>query len=228
MTDLTATVSLSGIRDITYDDSRGLLYLSDSDGRLYRWNPLTSAFLAPVTLVTPAPIEGGPSGVALTPDGQYALVGEFRPTGEATDGIYRLNLSTLTVEALTLPLGGYGPASGVENIGINQSGIAVESTRSSYYFEESQTVHQFASEGSTLSFRNANIPNQYYGAGDIIVALPNSNLVLIKDTLVDHGFLSLYDPGSHTVVYSTPFVGIDPALAYASASVISRIEYIDA
>ena len=228
MTDLTATVSLSGIRDITYDDSRGLLYLSDSDGRLYRWNPLTSAFLAPVTLVTPAPIEGGPSGVALTPDGQYALVGEFRPTGEATDGIYRLNLSTLTVEALTLPLGGYGPASGVENIGINQSGIAVESTRSSYYFEESQTVHQFASEGSTLSFSNANIPNQYYGAGDIIVALPNSNLVLIKDTLVDHGFLSLYDPGSHTVVYSTPFVGIDPALAYASASVISRIEYIDA
>jgi Ca2+-binding RTX toxin-like protein len=70
MADLSASISLPGVVDAKYNDADGLVYAVARDGNLYRWNPQTGEFLAPIAVGTQN------NAIDFSADGRYVLIAD--------------------------------------------------------------------------------------------------------------------------------------------------------
>ena len=200
MTDLTTAVSLSGIVDIKYDDSRGLLYLSTASGTFYRWDVATESFDSSVSLPGPS------AGFDITPDGQYALVGKGYALGDASSQIERINLSTLGVETLGFPSTSAGTDLGLFRIAIASNGTALATS-----FAPGQSgwnpLREFASEGNPSAASGVTGPtvvgNSQVFADARLTASEHGRYILIEEGDNSGNPLELYDSTANTIVAHT-------------------------
>jgi Ca2+-binding RTX toxin-like protein len=100
MTDLTRTVSQSGVATQVYDNGRHLLYLATTSGDILRWDPIAGSFLSTLH------VAGSPSVLTLSADGSSLLVAEgtgYRYVTGAYGEIDRISLSDFSSSVLYLP-----------------------------------------------------------------------------------------------------------------------------
>ncbi len=89
-TDITALIPVSNRRNLIYDGSRGLLYITTSDGLVQRYDPATQ------TLLSPWHVGVGLYGADITPDGAFLYATEA--VRGATQGmLHKVNLNDGTV-----------------------------------------------------------------------------------------------------------------------------------
>jgi ribosomal protein L24E len=113
---LVSLIPVPNRRDLVTDPSRGLLYITTSDGLLQRYDPATQ------TLLAPWHVGVGLYGADITPDGAFLYATEA--VRGATQGmLHKLNLADGTVTNLTYNLsGGEG---GTWAVAIANNGIAL-------------------------------------------------------------------------------------------------------
>jgi len=193
VTDLTATVSLSGIAGLRYDDSRGLLYLTDSSGVFYRWNPGTGTFESSITI-------GGASGpFDITADGRYALVNR-----SDTGAIDRVDLSNLSYTELGFPLPNPA-AQGMEDIATTSNGRAL----ATFGFGSSSTLNLYSFSATTSSITLSPVANEYDDFAlfrGFLTSSDDHRYVLIGG--LNGGAVELYNSASDKVTASTDFPGL--------------------
>src|SRR5262249_3160182 len=98
-TDNTLLIPVSNRRDLIYDGSRGLLYITTSDGLVQRYDVATP------TLLSPWQVGVGLYGADITPDGAFLYATEA--VRGATQGmLHRVNLNDGTVTNFTYNLSG--------------------------------------------------------------------------------------------------------------------------
>jgi len=194
VTDFTATVSLSDIRDIAYDDSRGLLYVLTGSDTVERWNPVTHSFLGSIA------ISGYPTALDLTADHNDLLI---TGTGQYDLNVQRVNLSTFAVEQLNLaPATVPGPPTteGYSfDIALLANGEALASTRSGF-----GPVREFDPEAPTIS------PSPIVGGSfnqfsnpTYLIASENHRYVLIIQGGFAQPSIELFDSASNQITATT-------------------------
>jgi Ca2+-binding RTX toxin-like protein len=193
VTDLTATVSLSGIVDMKYDDSRGLFYAISSSGVLYRWDPQTASFLSPVTLSGPV------DAMDLTPDGRYALIGR-----SDQNTIDRVDLTTLTDQSLSFGTPG---GSGVVAIATTSAGTAVGSSLSLGFVPWPALFSSEASSFAPTTINSSGLGSNYE-PNNYLFASENNRYVLMMDPGTSNGPLAIYDSATNNIVSYTDLYAI--------------------
>jgi hypothetical protein len=89
-------IPVANHRDLVYDATRGLLYITTADGNIQRYDVANQA------LLTPFHVSGALYGADITPDGQYLYVADASagPTGGF---LRKVNLDTGAVTSLAYP-----------------------------------------------------------------------------------------------------------------------------
>jgi sugar lactone lactonase YvrE len=115
--DLPVTVfAAANHRDLVYDGTRGLLYVTTADGDVDRYDVVHQA------LLNPFHVGGSPGGADITPDGQFLYVADT--SGEPAGGvIHKVNLDTGAVTDLHYSL--HGLPAGSYSVVINANGAAI-------------------------------------------------------------------------------------------------------
>jgi WD40 repeat protein len=88
-------------RDLVFDPTRNLLYVTTSSGTVQRYNPTNGTLLSPLTLPGSASL----NGADITPDGTTLIVTDS-VTGGASGDVRRINLVTGAVTTVSYPLSG--------------------------------------------------------------------------------------------------------------------------
>lgn len=114
------TLLFAGAKEHVFDPSRGLLYVLTQDGSLERWDVETQTLLASFDDVVDSP-----SSFDITPDGQYAYVGEGF-AGVTGGAIRKVDLSDGSVT--TLIFDADSPERGVYDLAISADGKAFFTT----------------------------------------------------------------------------------------------------
>ena len=198
MTDLTATVTFSGVNDFKYDDSRGLLYLTTTTGAFYRWDPQSGSFLSTITL------GGAAGGFDITSDDAYALIARRDTTGQYPQDIERVNLSTLAVEQLNLaPSGSSFQESGAFDVAITSNGMALAST--SIAGSGWEPLREFASESASIS--PASLTGFFFGssvsAPAYLAKSEGGRYVLVQEGNISDAPIDLFDGATNTIIANT-------------------------
>jgi hypothetical protein len=198
MSDLTATVSLSGVTDFRYDNSSGLLDLVTSAGGFYRWDVHSGAFLSGATL------GGQLSSLDFTPDGQYALVGHSNLNGGVAE-IDRIRLSDLSVQQLSFPNSGFSEL-GVAHIAVLGNDVALATT--DFAGSGWTPFRQFDAEAPTISAAAVSGLNSVRQSSYLIPS-EHAQYVLIMENNISNGPLEIYDSSQNKIVSRTDLYTID-------------------
>jgi sugar lactone lactonase YvrE len=184
----TGSVSLLPVanrRAMVYDTTRGLLYITTSDGLVERYNPATQ------TLYAPWQVGASTYGADITPDGSYLYTTEA--VRGATQGmLHQVNLNDGTVTNLTYNLGFY--EGGTWDIAIANNGKALFDSR----FEGSGGVllHQLDLATDTISNR------QSINQDTHIRRAADGSLLFLTESNASNGPILTYDPATDSFTSS--------------------------
>ena len=214
-------VTVSGLTDYVYDQARGLLYITTSSGSLLRYDPATGTFQTPLNL------GGGLSSVAITPDGQYLLVGHSEGHVEGNTNhttVDRINLTTMAVEHLDVADG--FPQTFVFDLAVAANGQALLTTDFPGTGWVVPRTFDAANGHVTLTFPPG-APQVSDNTG--LFASETGAHVLLEDGGISAGRLELYDSASgtvtHSVVNASNFPNSERADISEHAGLIANLEY---
>ncbi len=146
MTDFSRAVNAPGITGMAYNSADGILYLGVMSGEVLRYSPTTGQFLSPVE------VGGLLSGIAISPDGSFLIVGSPALTSDGHGGynatIDRVLLSNSSIDQLTVPVanGVAYPLGGIQSLAITNNGQAFASTYTQeWQFTAAATTPTFSS-----------------------------------------------------------------------------------
>jgi sugar lactone lactonase YvrE len=171
-------IPVANRRDLVYDRSRGILYITTADGLVQRYD------VAAQTLLAPWQVGASLYGGDITPDGQYLYAAEG--LSGATQGfLYKVNLDDGTVTNLTYNLG-FGENGSWEVI-IANNGKAFFDSRNQ--FSGTAPLHELNLATGTVSNRQA------VGGLTRIERGANRSLLFLTDP---SGSMVAYDAASDT------------------------------
>ena len=209
MTDLSGLASFEGVTSFAYDQARGLLYVATASGVLYAWNPQTQSVAWSLDLGHSL------SGLALSPDGTFVLVGDASVSPSKSDftndtpgvthtDVYRVNLSTRAVTSLDVPVdaGGFIPAeNGVSNIVIGANNQALFSTRMSGFGSGWVPFHEFSANAPSVGSGLVSGLNSITD-GSYLVSSEHGRYVFVAEGDISNGPIHIYDSATDKIIAS--------------------------
>src|SRR5438876_7453829 len=177
----TTVISLPATpRDIVYDNTRNLLYASESNGTVARYSVATKSLFPAWT------VGGALNGLDITADDSAIYVADGTTVG--TQGFFRkVNLSTGAVSSIAYTRG--TSENGAFDVAISSSGLAFGTTAAT-----SGTVpfHQIDTTTDTISTRAFNPVGGLIGANCIVNRSGDRSLLIFQQPSINTGPLSLY------------------------------------
>jgi hypothetical protein len=178
-TDSTSLIPVSNRRDMIYDGTRGLLYITTSDGLVQRYDPASQ------TLLAPWHVGASLWGADITPDGAFLYASEA--VRGATQGmLHKVNLTDGTVTNLTYNLSFY--EGGTWDVAIGDNGKALFTSR----FEGSGflPLHE-------LDLATGAITNRQSATQDVHVRRgTDRSLLFLTESNISSGPILTYDPAT--------------------------------
>ncbi|MBL8828585.1 MAG: tandem-95 repeat protein [Planctomycetaceae bacterium] len=113
------SIAVSNPRDIVWDATRSQVYVSNSSGSIYRYDPVNRTTLAPLT------VGGALGGFDIMPDGSALYIADGQPVGNQ-GFVKKLNLATSGVTSLPYTLD-FGEA-GAFDVGVGANGVGFFTT----------------------------------------------------------------------------------------------------
>lgn len=115
-------IPFSGVSEQVYDATGGILYVLTSAGSIERWDVATQSLQTSFDAIVV-----NPSGFDISPDGQYAFVGEGN--GGATGGtVWKVDLTDGTKTSFQYDYNGW-PEQGVFDLAVGSNGMVYFTTR---------------------------------------------------------------------------------------------------
>jgi hypothetical protein len=114
-------IPVTSHRDLVYDDTRDLLYVTTSEGRLERWDPNTQQLLTSYAFGTLQ------NGADITKNGQFLYVSEVQSPFNGYGVVHKLDLGR--VEVTELPYTLLPPERGAWDINLNDRGVGLVSSQ---------------------------------------------------------------------------------------------------
>jgi len=178
------TVTLAGDDRCVFDEDTGILYAAGAGG-VTRWDAATGAFL------TPIPLTGGLSGLALSPDGRFLIVGstEIDTSGGGRSAqLHRVDLQTLEAGVISVPLtDGYEGA--VASVAISASGQVLFSTQ---YLGSGWTALRTFDVADPAAVMSLVAGIQQVRGGTTLLSSPNGEYIAILEGGVTGAPTSVY------------------------------------
>lgn len=174
-------IPVANRKDLVYDPSRGLLYITTSSGKVERYDPLTQTLLAPLAVGTNL------AGADITPDGGSLYVAET--ARGATQGFLRkVDLATGAISNLRYNVGGLEAGSFDVAIAANGKGFFTTN------FEGSGSVQlrQFPLSDDTVSIRRGVTQLSQFNRG------ADRSLLFLTQSNISNGPVSVYQTASDT------------------------------
>ena len=194
---LSSFVSLPGLTGWAYDPQRAAIYLTGKDGALRTWSLDQQKFTSTLHL------GGSPSGVDVSADGKYLLVGNATAlaTGPSTYAaeIVRVNLANQGVERFSIGLTD-GYERGVADLAVTSNGKAFFTT----HFAGSgwTPFRQFQVDAATPSFQAVQGVSSVRHATQVEVS-EDRRYILVQETDISSGPLHIYDSQTGAVIART-------------------------
>lgn len=188
--DRSTTIASSG--KFVFDEVSNVLF-SIGAGRVTRWDATSGQFLSAIE------IGANLSGIAISPDGRYLLVGSAdlvpTPGGGNSVALFRIDLTTMARTTITTPQAFY--EGGVADIVIDADGFALFTT----HFQGSgwTPLRRFdvAAETPTLSSVTSGADVR---GGTAMIRSPNGEFVLILESNSSNAPFALYSASQDRIV----------------------------
>jgi sugar lactone lactonase YvrE len=187
-TDNTSLIPVSNRRDLITDPTRGLLYITTSDGLVQRYDPASQ------TLLAPWHVGAGLYGADITADGAYLYTSEA--VRGATQGmLHKVNLNDGTVTNVTYNLSFY--EGGTWDIGVANNGKALFTSR----FEGSGWVPLRQIDLTTGAITARTDAPGSGGGGQVrqdtnISRAGDGSLLFLTESNISSGPILTYDPAT--------------------------------
>src|SRR5882724_7587067 len=190
----TTVISLPAApRDIVFDNTRNILYASESNGTIARYNIATHSLLPAWT------VGGSLNGLDIKPDDSAIYVADGTTVGN--QGFFRkVNLSTGTVSSIAYTRAAF--ENGAFDVAITGNGRAFGTTSGS---STSVPLHQIDTAIDTISTRAFNPVGGLIGANSVLDRGGNRSLLVFQQPSINTGPVSLYRASSDDFVHKNTY-----------------------
>jgi len=188
--DRSTTIASSG--KFVFDEVSNVLF-SIGAGRVTRWDATSGQFLSAID------IGANLSGIAISPDGRYLLVGSAdlvpTPGGGNSVALFRIDLTTMARTTITTPQAFY--EGGVADIVIDADGFALFTT----HFQGSgwTPLRRFDVAAETPTMSNVAGGPDVTG-GTAMIRSPNGEFVLVLESNISNAPFALYSASQDRII----------------------------
>lgn len=188
--DRSTTIASSG--KFVFDEVSNVLF-SIGAGRVTRWDATSGQFLSAID------IGANLSGIAISPDGRYLLVGSAdlvpTPGGGNSVALFRIDLTTMARTTITTPQAFY--EGGVADIVIDADGFALFTTHFQGSGWTPLRCFDVAAETPTMS-NVAGGPD--VTGGTAMIRSPNGEFVLVLESNISNAPFALYSASQDRII----------------------------